>query len=113
MGRPLAEDDSPGSPTGRGTIAVLPFRRPSELQRLVPLLFEQIQASGLPFDVLVVDNDPDASAQPVLEELGRPGLRWVSEKTPGIAAARNRALDESLDHDLLVFIDDDETPHPG
>jgi glycosyltransferase involved in cell wall biosynthesis len=113
MGRPLAEDGSSGSPTGRGTIAVLTFRRPDELERLVPLLFEQIQASGLPFSVLVVDNDPDGSAEPVLNELARTGLRWVNEKTPGIAAARNRALDESLDDDLLVFIDDDETPHDG
>jgi hypothetical protein len=34
----------------------------------------------------------------------------VHEPEPGIAAARNRALTESADADLLVFVDDDERP---
>ncbi|CAJ0557430.1 unnamed protein product, partial [Mesorhabditis spiculigera] len=33
-----------------------------------------------------------------------------TNRLPGIAAARNRALAESVDVDLLVFIDDDERP---
>jgi hypothetical protein len=37
----------------------------------------------------------------------------VTEPRPGIGAARNRALDDSGDVDLLVFIDDDERPWPG
>jgi glycosyltransferase involved in cell wall biosynthesis len=37
----------------------------------------------------------------------------VVEATPGIAAARNRALEEAVAADLLVFIDDDERPHEG
>jgi hypothetical protein len=37
----------------------------------------------------------------------------VHEPRPGISAVRNRALDESADADLLVFIDDDELPGPG
>ena len=40
-------------------------------------------------------------------------VRFVHEPEPGIAAARNRALDESAGADLLVFIDDDERPEPG
>ena len=37
-------------------------------------------------------------------------VRYENETTPGISAARNRALSCSSDVDLLVFIDDDERP---
>ena len=40
-------------------------------------------------------------------------MRYVHEPEPGIAAARNRALDEAGPADLLVFIDDDERPVDG
>jgi glycosyltransferase involved in cell wall biosynthesis len=42
-----------------------------------------------------------------------PTLRWVTEPVQGIVAARNRAIAEAFDSDILVFIDDDETPLPG
>lgn len=63
--------------------------------------------------VLVVDNDPAASARDAVASLGAPDVDYVVEPTPGIAAARNRALDESAEDDLLVFIDDDERPQPN
>jgi glycosyltransferase involved in cell wall biosynthesis len=97
----------------RGTIAVLTYKRPADLEVVVPQLFDQIEQSAADFDVLVVDNDSAASATPVLDRLARPGLRRVVEPKPGIAAARNRALAECADRELLVFIDDDESPSPG
>lgn len=64
--------------------------------------------------VLVIDNDPAGSAVDAAAELGpEEHVRVVHEPTPGIVAARNRALDESGDADVLVFIDDDELPEPG
>ena len=39
-------------------------------------------------------------------------MSYVIERTPGIAAVRNRALDESPDADAVVFLDDDELPEP-
>jgi succinoglycan biosynthesis protein ExoM len=68
--------------------------------------------------VLVVDNDPAGSGAAQVEAavavaddgLASVPVRSVVERTPGIASARNRALDESADEDLLVFIDDDERP---
>lgn len=64
--------------------------------------------------VLVIDNDPAGSAVARADGLGPPEhVRVVHEPTPGIVAARNRALDESGDADVLVFIDDDELPEPG
>nr|WP_279590900.1 glycosyltransferase family A protein [Modestobacter marinus] len=91
------------------------FRRPDDLAALLPLLLEQateVERDGLAVDVLVVDNDPDGSGGPVVERVGGGRTRHVVEPAPGIAAARNRVLDE-VTGDLLVFIDDDERPHPG
>ncbi len=101
------------------TVAVLTFRRPGELAGLLPLL--RAEVDGLlasrsrvgSAHVLVVDNDPAGSAGPAADASGVPGLRYVVESRPGIAAARNRALGESGSSDLLVFIDDDEVPVEG
>lgn len=43
---------------------------------------------------------------------GVPAVEYVHEPSPGISAARNRALDHAAMSDLLVFIDDDERPGP-
>ena len=82
-------------------------------------------------EVLVIDNDaqgtgreaalaaaadagvPVRSSAEAPEEPGGVGLRYVVEERPGVAAVRNRALDETGGRDLLVFIDDDEEPEPG
>ena len=82
-------------------------------------------------EVLVIDNDaqgsgretalaaaadvgvPVRSSAEAPEESGGVGLRYVVEERPGVAAVRNRALDETTERDLLIFIDDDEDPEPG
>ena len=82
-------------------------------------------------EVLVIDNDAEGTARQAAlaaaadagvvvrssakasEESGSVGLRYVVEERPGVAAVRNRALDETGGRDLLVFIDDDEEPEPG
>jgi succinoglycan biosynthesis protein ExoM len=103
----------PGAPTGgRVVVAVLTYRRPDDLAALLPMLVGQCaEVAGRSVSVLVVDNDPEAGAAGTVR--GRPGVRYVHEPRPGIAAARNRALAEAADDDLLVFIDDDERPTPG
>jgi glycosyltransferase involved in cell wall biosynthesis len=93
-------------------VAVLTFRRPRELARVVPALLDQARSLGEDAAVLVVDNDPSGGARASIEG---GAARYVHEPRPGIAAARNRALDEavSLGADALVFIDDDELPGEG
>lgn len=98
---------------GSVLIAVATYRRPQDLAEILPLLAAQAAAVAADVRILVVDNDPDGAGAPVCERLAVPGLRYVAEPRPGIAAARNRALAESGDHGLLVFIDDDERPRPG
>lgn len=63
--------------------------------------------------VLVVDNDPAGSALAMAGDFPADRVRIVHEPVPGIVAARNRALDESREADVLVFIDDDELPEAG
>ena len=95
-------------------IAALTFNRPDALGHLIPILIDQLasvedQAQG---EVLIVDNDPDGSARLAVMQFADAGqpVRYVHESAPGIATARNRALSASSHRDLLVFIDDDETP---
>ncbi|HEY5822681.1 MAG TPA: glycosyltransferase family A protein [Propionibacteriaceae bacterium] len=112
---------TPVGPAGQAAnlvVAVLTYRRPDDILAALPLLVEQVQsvaAPGFAVDILVVDNDPQCSAETGVRAFAAQSpvaVRYVSEPTPGISAARNRALAESADRDLLVFIDDDERPTP-
>lgn len=98
-------------------LAVLTYRRPDDLTQLLPLLDQQradVAAEGRwTVRLLVVDNDPQGSAEAICAGSGLAALRYVHEPVPGIAAARNRALSEAVVDDVLVFIDDDERPVPG
>lgn len=103
----------------RVTVAVLTFRRPGELQAALPLVLEQVlqlneSVDGVvQADLLVIDNDPAGSARSVSTGYPESQVRYVVEPVPGISAGRNRALDESLQRDLLVYLDDDEQPLAG
>ena len=64
--------------------------------------------------VIVVDNDPGRSGQPVCDRL-RPTYPWpmeyAVEPIVGIPYARNRAVEMAMvADDLIAFLDDDEVP---
>ncbi len=101
------------------SIALLTFRRTDELRRAV----ESVLATAIPepgsgwlvHEIIVIDNNPDGLAKPVVEDLiaGHSApIRYVHEGAAGIVAGRNRALDEA-EGNTLVFIDDDEIALPG
>lgn len=100
----------------RVTIAVMTFRRPGDISELLPQLIDQAVGNtqaGTVVDVLVVDNDPAGGAREQVAHTASSttvGVRYENETTPGISAARNRALAASDEANLLVFIDDDERP---
>ncbi len=98
-------------------VAVATFRRPDRLARLLPHLLSQAVELDPPAAVLIVDNDPDRSASPVVASVTVDGraARYLPEPEPGIAAARNAALDHAVAAGAraVVFIDDDELPEPG
>lgn len=125
MPTPQPPPNVPEEPLPDVVIAVLTYRRPEDLTELLPLLHDQLVENLSQADVpstgrigdgsriLVVDNDPEASARSLCTGSDTPRLNYVHEPRPGIAAARNRALTEAADDDLLVFIDDDERPVPS
>ncbi|MGI9595701.1 MAG: glycosyltransferase family 2 protein [Acidimicrobiales bacterium] len=101
------------------TVAVLTYRRTDELRRAV----DSVVAAAVPRpssgwrleEILVVDNNQDGAAEPVVAELRSShgaNIRYVNETTPGIVAGRNRALTEAAG-DVMVFIDDDEIALDG
>ncbi|MBM9476852.1 glycosyltransferase [Nakamurella flavida] len=110
-GEPGARGDDGRDPAV--VVALASYRRADELAHTLPLILEQLETASWPGRVLVVDNDPEGTARPVVDALGDVRVAYVQEVRPGIAAARNRALDSAPDDDLLIFIDDDETPRPG
>lgn len=96
------------------TVAFCTFKRADRLKSLVAAL--RAQSCPVPFEILAINNNSPDNTLEVLAYLQRqPGapLRIATETAPGIVPARNRALTETLDRDILVFIDDDELPQPG
>ncbi len=71
------------------------------------------ELGGFRSELLVVDNDPDGGAAPVIAEVSDPRLRYVHERQPGLSAVRNRAINEATGSRLLAFMDDDGRPAPG
>lgn len=96
------------------TLAVCTYNRAERLCSLVDAL--RGQECSFPFDILFIDNNSSDNTRQILSQLaGMPGtsLRYVHEPQQGIVFARNRAIQEALDSDYLIFIDDDEIPLPG
>lgn len=106
------------------TVAIPTYRRPGAVARALRAVLAEAGACrgdgaepGGPVEVLVIDNDPDGSAREAVAGAAGGALgaavRYVVEPSPGVSAVRNRALDETADRALLVFIDDDEEPEAG
>nr|WP_284288167.1 glycosyltransferase family A protein [Angustibacter aerolatus] len=87
----------PVAVTSAPVIAVLTYRRPDDLAQVLPALVVQAAATAPRARVLVVDNDPDAGAREAVAAFAADGVEYAHEPQPGIAAARNRALDAAGD----------------
>lgn len=94
-------------------VCILTYKRQQLLVNAIESVLPQIDSER--FTLLIVDNDPEGSAEQVVSDVGRPDLRYVVEPTPGIAAARNAGLSfaRKAGYTALVFLDDDEYVTPG
>lgn len=94
------------------SICVCTLRRPASLARLLRSLGNLDPASPS-HSVIVVDNDADATAQPVVQQARAEGMRvqYAVEPVRGIARARNRSLELATGR-YIAFIDDDEEAAP-
>lgn len=96
------------------TFAFCTYNRADRLENLVAAM--RAQDCPATFEILAVNNNSQDNTSAILDKLAAlPGapLRFVTEETQGIVPARNRAIEESIHSDILVFIDDDEMPQPG
>lgn len=99
--------------TGNQLTVVIPtYNRPDSLYRAVESLFWQ-GARKAGFSVLIVDNSADASARMVFDTLASHApagltLDYIHMPAPGVANARNAAMD-ALKTPLVAFLDDDQT----
>lgn len=98
-------------------LCIATHRRPSGLFALLGALDGQTFEGPPPaLRIIVVDNDPEGSAQPVCEDAQRwlrHPLRYLQEKRRGIPMARNASVVAAWDAPWIAFIDDDELPDPG
>lgn len=101
------------SRTTSAVVAIVTYRRLGDLDAAIAAVLVDAASVDHPVAVLVVDNDPEGSARPVVAGYHSAGVRYVCEPLPGIAAARNRALDSVPGDRVLIFIDDDERPRDG
>lgn len=94
------------------SVCIATYRRTANLDVLLADLAAQKYP---PFEVIVVDNDIQASARPVIERLHRLGTPWPLhydvQPIKNISLTRNRTV-ELAGGDWLAFIDDDERALP-
>lgn len=115
----MVETRLDGSGRPAVSVGMLTFRRTDQLPTVLPPILAQLRdynrATGTDGEFLVVDNDLDGSAGPVIAQFSQanPEVRYIHEPRPGIAVARQRCLEETAADHLLQFIDDDETPQDG
>lgn len=88
-------------------IGIITFKRPTGLRRLLQSLAPELAPTNC--RVIVVDNDPAGSAEPVCAAFTSSLLiEYAIEARSGVSYARNRVLDLASKSDVLVFLDDDE-----
>jgi glycosyltransferase involved in cell wall biosynthesis len=94
------------------TVVIPTYNRPDSLYRAVESLFWQ-GARKSRFSVLIADNSADASARMTYDTLAARTpdgitLSYIHVPDPGVANARNAAMD-ALETRLVAFLDDDQT----
>lgn len=98
-------------------VCIPTYRRPRMLADCLDAVARLHSAGDCRVSVIVADNDVAASARGQVEGLA-PGfpfpLYYVTEAQRGLAAIRNRLLQEALaaGADWIAFLDDDEMPAP-
>lgn len=101
---------------GLDVAVIIPtLRRPESLKRAISSVLAQEGVSSRLKEIIVVDNDPEATARDLVEAMASSAqvtLVWCHAPVPGVATARNRGLQET-DAPLIAFLDDDEAASPS
>ena len=92
------------------SVVILTFRRPQLLEKTISSVAWQNNALGLRYEIIVVDNSPEKSAEDTVRRMIATHdvpIRYVSEPRQNIALARNAGIDHSK-AEFVAMIDDDE-----
>ena len=92
------------------SICIITYKRPEGLRTLIEsLLAQKFKEHKLTYEIVVVDNDKDGSAEYVVKEYKNvfPFIKYEIEPELGIPYARNRSVKIASGR-YLAFIDDDE-----
>jgi len=95
------------------SVCVCTYKRPRVVNTLQSILAQRLEPDQ-EIEIVVVDNDPHKSAEPVIAAFAANApvpIRYASEPVRGISRARNRALFLARG-DWLAMIDDDEAAEP-
>jgi succinoglycan biosynthesis protein ExoM len=113
MAEATSRDDRANVISKKPSVAVCvpTFKRPDYLEQLLWSL-TRLQRDDLSMHVVVVDNDVDGSAEPIVRRFVAllPNVVYEIEPVRGIAAARNRlvSIAARISADYIAFVDDDE-----
>ncbi len=94
------------------SVCICTYRRPELLQGLLENLKNQVTDDLFAYSIVVVDNDRQRSAEPVVSHFAASALipiLYCMEPEQNIPKARNRAV-ANASGDYVAFIDDDEFP---
>ena len=95
------------------SVIIPTFRRPRLVQAAVESVLSQ-RGLTVAIEIVVVDNDPERSAQQIVAALARSAplaVRYVCEPRAGISHARNTGIAASGGR-YIAFLDDDESAPP-
>ena len=94
------------------SVCVCTYQRPTQLERLLDKLGQQVTNGLFSYSILVVDNDANESARPAVDLWAKRvgvSVSYKVEPRQNIAVARNVSVAMATG-DLVAFIDDDEEP---
>lgn len=96
------------------SVCACTFRRPHIAETVRSILAQQVGPEDR-FEIVVIDDDPELSAQGLIAQLAATAsapVRYVVSGARNVSAARNAALD-AAEGEWIAFIDDDEIAAPG
>jgi succinoglycan biosynthesis protein ExoM len=95
-------------------VCICTYKRPVMLAMLLDELQKQKTSGFFAYRVIVVDNDPERSAEALVQAKSHTlpvAISYAGEPRRNIALVRNKAMALAAG-DHVAFIDDDETPDP-
>jgi len=96
------------------SVCVCTYLRPDLLGKLLESLEAQVLPEGVDVEVVVVDNDPGRSGEPIVRrftDTGRTRFSYFVQPVKNISLTRNVSV-RNASGEYLLFIDDDEFAPP-